>query len=83
MRYLGSKIKLLNFIQRTIEKYNIQGHVFCDLFAGTSCVADFFKDRYDVIANDFMYYLYCFSKAKLNFHDVPLFKTFQEKYNLT
>lgn len=31
MRYLGSKIKLLNFIQRTIEKYNIQGHVFCDL----------------------------------------------------
>ncbi len=56
MRYLGSKVKLLEFIERTIDKYNIRGQIFCDLFAGTSCVSDFFKDKYEIISNDFMYY---------------------------
>ena len=43
MRYLGSKVKLIDFIHDTFNKYNIEGEVFCDLFAGTSCVGDSFN----------------------------------------
>ncbi|WP_147716690.1 MULTISPECIES: DNA adenine methylase [Bacillales] len=40
MRYLGSKAKLLNTIEGIIEKYDIDGYTFGDLFAGTSCVGE-------------------------------------------
>jgi adenine-specific DNA methylase len=66
MRYLGSKVKLLEFIHRTIIKYNIIGNSFCDLFAGTASVSDYFKGQYEIIANDFMYYSYVFSKPHHN-----------------
>lgn len=49
MRYLGSKAKLLNMIEDVIEKYNIEEYTFGDLFAGTSCVGDYFKDRYKTL----------------------------------
>ena len=51
MRYLGSKAKLIKFIHDTFKKFNIEGQVFCDLFAGTSCVADSFKGEYEIISN--------------------------------
>lgn len=81
MRYLGSKIKLLGFIQRTITKYGIVGDSFCDLFAGTASVSDYFKGQYNIIANDFMYYSYVFSKAKLLNNNKPSFERFTKKYN--
>lgn len=82
MRYLGSKAKLIEFIHNTFNKYDIKGRIFCDLFAGTSCVSDSFKDKYEIIANDFMYYSYCFSKAKLMHNKVPAFKNFIEQYHI-
>lgn len=81
MRYLGNKTKLLSFIDKVIEKYNIQGEVFADLFAGTSSVGDYMKNRYKIISNDFMYYSYVFSKAKLLNASKPLFNNFINKYN--
>ena len=55
MRYLGSKIKLLSSIDEVIKENNIEGETFADLFAGTGCVGDFFKDRYQIISNDFLF----------------------------
>ena len=81
MRYLGSKIKLLDFIRNTINKYGIVGDSFCDLFAGTASVSDYFKGQYKIIANDFMYYSYVFSKAKLLNTDTPAFERFFREYN--
>ena len=46
MRYLGSKAKLLDLIAGIINKHKIEGEVFADLFSGTGCVGDYFKDRY-------------------------------------
>ena len=63
MRYLGSKVRLLSCIQDVIDKYNMQGESFADLFSGTGCVGDFFKDKYNVISNDFLYYSSVMSKA--------------------
>ena len=80
MRYLGSKIKLLPHIESIIKKYKIEGTTFADLFAGTSCVGDYFKEKYKIIANDFLYYSYVISKAKLSFKKIPKFKGFKDKY---
>ena len=44
-RYTGSKFKLLEWIKNTIEDETEKNHTFCDLFAGTGCVADKFTDK--------------------------------------
>ena len=80
MRYLGSKIKLLKQIEDVINKNHIDGETFADLFAGTGCVGDFFKDHYKVISNDSLYYSYVFCKAKLMNAGVPTFNIFKKKY---
>lgn len=80
MRYLGSKIKLLDQIQEIIDENGIEGKTFADLFAGTGCVGDYFKDKYQIISNDFLYYSYVFNKAKLMNAHVPSFGRFLKKY---
>lgn len=67
MRYIGSKTKLLPAIQKILEdKVSTQhGLTFCDLFAGTSTVGDYFKDRYRIIANDSLFAAYTLSRGKL------------------
>jgi adenine-specific DNA-methyltransferase len=83
MRYLGNKSKLLNFIESVIEKYNIEGETFADLFAGTGSVGDYFKGKYRIIANDYMYFSKVINKAKLLNNTFPNFKRFIEKYEVT
>lgn len=74
MRYLGSKIKLLSSIEEVIKENGIEGENFADLFAGTGCVGDFFKDRYKIISNDFLYYSFVMNNAKLKNDSVPSFE---------
>lgn len=81
MRYLGSKAKLIQAIEGVIVKYDIKGDTFADLFAGTSCVGDYFKDRYSIQSNDFLYFPYVMAQAKLNNSSTPTFKTFYQEYN--
>lgn len=82
MRYLGNKTKLLDFIDSVILKYNIEGDTFADLFSGTSSVGDYFKDRYTIIANDYMGYASIIAKAKLLNSGLPAFKKFKKKYGV-
>ena len=59
MNYIGSKQKLLDFIEETIESVasNKEGRIFADLFAGTGAVVKRFREKnYKVIANDIQYY---------------------------
>ena len=83
MRYLGNKTNLLEFIQQVIEKYDIQGQTFADLFAGTSSVGDYFKGQYTILSNDYMYFSKVISEAKLLNSEKPKFCKFVEKYNET
>ncbi|ANH60213.1 MULTISPECIES: DNA adenine methylase [Dokdonia] len=66
MNYIGSKLKLSQFIKETIKKtvdYNTTDTVFCDLFAGTGTVGRLFKnDVKKVISNDIEYYAYILNK---------------------
>ena len=80
MRYLGSKVRLLKTIENVIEKYGIEGYTFGDLFAGTCCVGDYFKGRYKIQANDFLYFSYVMSKAKLSNSTTPSFSKFTKEY---
>lgn len=78
MRYLGSKIKLLSSIEDVIESNNITGKTFADIFAGTGCVGDYFKDRYKIISNDFLHYAYVMNCAKLQNSKIPIFKNLKK-----
>ncbi len=80
MRYLGNKTKLLPFIESVMKKYHIQGQVFADLFAGTGSVGDFFKDRYHVVANDYMRFSGVLCAAKLWNRRPPAFTRFKRLY---
>ena len=53
-RYLGSKTKLLSFIDDIIEKENIEFNSFADIFAGTGTVANHFHGRSKIIVNDIL-----------------------------
>jgi len=53
-RYLGSKTKLLSFIDNILEKENIKFNSFADIFAGTGTVANHFHSRSKIIVNDIL-----------------------------
>lgn len=60
-RYLGSKTKLLNFIDGILEKEKINFDSFADIFAGTGTVAQHFHSRSKIIVNDILdsnYHIY-------------------------
>jgi adenine-specific DNA-methyltransferase len=82
MRYLGNKQKLTGFIENVIEKHNIQGEVFADLFSGTCSVGDYFKGKYKIIANDYMYYSKVISDAKILNNTLPGFKKFITEFKV-
>ena len=69
MRYIGNKTKLLDKLERLLVKKGLtkKSMIFCDLFAGTCTVGDYFKDRYEIIANDTLYTSYVISNAKLKY----------------
>ena len=68
MRYIGSKIKILEEIDKLLEDkgLNKKGLVFFDAFSGTASVGHHYKDKYKLIANDNLYFSYVLTQAKLN-----------------
>lgn len=72
MNYIGSKKKLIPFLQQTI--YDVVGkdlsrRVFCDMFAGTGIVGRSFKqETKQIIANDLEYYSYVLNRNYIGNH---------------
>ena len=77
MRYIGNKTKMLTEIDKmlTSKKIDKKGLIFCDIFSGTCTVGDYFKSKYEVIANDNLYMSYVISNAKLKYNSKTFFKT--------
>ncbi len=69
MNYIGSKLKLSNFILSTVKEVvgnDLSSKIFCDLFAGTGIVGRVFKPEVkQIIANDLEYYSYVLNKNYL------------------
>lgn len=53
-RYLGSKTKLLGFIDDILKKEKIEFESFADIFAGTGSVANHYHNRSRVVVNDIL-----------------------------
>jgi len=72
MNYIGSKLKLSDFIKQTI--YSVAGNdlsnkIFCDIFAGTGIVGRNFKTEVkQIISNDFEYYSFVLNKNYIENH---------------
>lgn len=80
MRFLGNKSRMLDNINFVINDNDISGNIFCDLFAGSGAVGDYFKDRYSIIANDFLHCLSIINEAKLKNCDIPNFEDFKKEF---
>lgn len=72
MNYIGSKLKLAEFIKDTVHSVageDLTQKSFCDLFAGTGIVGRSFKQEVKkVIANDFEYYSYVLIRNYIGNH---------------
>lgn len=83
MRFIGNKTSLLDIIKSFINEnvaYN-EDMIFCDLFSGTSSVARYFKDYYEIISNDNLYFSYILQKATIENNEIPSFETLKIKLN--
>jgi len=77
MRFIGSKRLLLKnidyVISQNITKY-AQLNTFCDIFSGTTIVSQYFKNKYQIISNDLLYFSYCLQKSYVELNKKPIFK---------
>ena len=83
-RYIGSKFKLLPYIDRQLENVNLEGLIFADVFAGTGVVGYHFANKgMNVIVNDTLMsnvvvYKAFFSSEKL---DYDLINKYTDRFN--
>lgn len=70
MNYIGSKRKLLQFLEQSINAVvSEKNYRFSDLFAGTGIVGRYFKEQWhQVIANDLQYYSYVLNRNYIGNH---------------
>lgn len=75
MRYYGCKSKLLDFLDEGVTKTGLNhGSIFCDLFSGTTVVAQYFKQKgYTVYANDFLEFSYSLAHTYISNNAYPNF----------
>lgn len=74
MRYIGSKANLLKNIDSILsQNVSEKQDSFCDIFSGTSVVAQHFKSQYKIISNDALYFSYIIQKAFVEGKKKPAF----------
>ena len=80
MRFIGSKTNLLNNIKQVIDE-NCSDHneIFCDIFSGTGAVSRFFKQDYQIISNDLLYFSYILTAATIENNTIPSFEKLKTK----
>lgn len=74
MRYIGSKNRILKFIDETIlETYGeYDNTTIADLFSGTGCVGEMFKKKgARVISNDYMHFSYALQISRIKRNQLP------------
>lgn len=56
LNYLGSKLRLLDFIEGQVSQVTESGAGVCDLFAGSGCVSYRLSERFSVTSCDIQFY---------------------------
>ena len=86
LNYLGSKLRLLDFIEDKVLYVTPQGAGICDLFAGSGCVSRKLSRLYPVVSCDIQGYSKVISNALLNKFNVTdktiedFFKSLDDEY---
>lgn len=84
MRFIGSKLQLLedinNFIEENIPVH--KGMIFCDLFSGSGAVARYFKENYEIISNDMMHFSYILQSSTIELKKIPNFTNLKKYLSL-
>lgn len=65
LNYLGSKLRLLDFIEENVCKITPEGAGVCDLFAGSGCVSYKLSSLFPVVACDIQHYSKVINSALL------------------
>lgn len=66
MRYIGSKVLMLDNIANVITQCTHNVHTITDIFAGTGAVSKYLKNSgYNIISNDILYMSYVLNKGAL------------------
>lgn len=73
MRYIGSKVNLLDEIREIVPAPKTRGETFCDLFAGTGVVGHSFKQTHKLICNDILYFSFVVNCALNSLTETPSF----------
>ena len=81
MRFIGGKTLLLDSIKTVVEENIKNAEVFCDIFSGTSVVANYFKKDYKIISNDLLYFSYVIQKATIGNNKIPNFVNMPKVHN--
>jgi adenine-specific DNA-methyltransferase len=83
MNYIGSKLSLLDFIEKSIEEVTTGEETsFCDIFAGTGAVGTHFKKKgYSITANDLQYYSYVLNRHYIGTHHDLEFSGLSDEIN--
>lgn len=83
-RYIGSKARMLNFIDDVLKKEKIEFSSFFDLFGGTGIVGDYFNNQKtkvyvnDLLKSNYLSYLAWFGNDKI---DKKKLENIINKYN--
>lgn len=70
INYLGSKLRLLDFLEEQVENITPKGAAVCDLFAGSGCVSYRLSQQYAVHACDIQHYSKVICSAMLQHHTI-------------
>lgn len=74
MRFIGNKLLLLDNINKVIDENVTTANIFCDIFAGSSCVSKYFKSKYKIYCNDILHFSYILQRASIGLNYKPNFK---------
>lgn len=70
LNYLGSKFRLLDFIEENILNVTKEGEGVCDLFAGSCCVSYKLSNHFSVLSCDIQKYSQIISNAILKKYSI-------------
>lgn len=79
MRFIGCKTLLLDNIKQVIDENAPEAQSLCDIFSGTSTVARYFKQWYEVYSNDLLYFSYALQKGTIENDSIPTFDRLKEE----
>ena len=74
MRFIGNKTELLDDIKKVVNDHAVGSTSFCDIFSGTSSVARYFKQWYEVYSNDLLFFSYCLQRGTIENSCKPSFE---------